>query len=234
MTGAVPVIAIDGPSGSGKGTIARILAQRLGWNLLDSGALYRGLALLALERGVSLAQPAEVARLAAGLDIEFRAQNDETLTLLNGRRIDTQLRAESTGEAASQIAQYPQVRASLLSRQRAYARPNGLVADGRDIGTVIFPNAPFKFFLTASPQERARRRHKQLKQKGISVSLRDLATEIADRDRRDSDRKMAPLKPAEDAYHIDSSELDVEAVVTVILTELTRKGLEVPSDAWRS
>jgi len=234
MAGTVPVIAIDGPSGSGKGTIARILAQRLGWNLLDSGALYRGLALLALERGVSLAQPAEIARLANDLDIEFLSQDDETLTLLNGRRVDSELRAESTGEAASQIAQYPQVRASLLSRQRAFARPHGLVADGRDMGTVIFPETPFKFFLTATPAERARRRHKQLKQKGISVSLRDLATEIADRDRRDSERRSAPLKPAEDAYHIDSSELDVEAVIALILAELARRGLEVPAGARRS
>ncbi len=228
MGGAAPVITIDGPSGSGKGTVARILARRLGWNLLDSGALYRGLALLALERGVNLAQAREVARLADELDIEFDVSGDDTRALMAGRCVDAQLRAESTGEAASQIAQYPDVRAALLGRQRAFAAPPGLVADGRDMGTVIFPDAPYKFFLTASAQERARRRHKQLKQKGISVSLRDLATEIADRDRRDSERSTAPLRPADDAYHIDSSELDVAGVVDLILTELARAGLEAP------
>ncbi len=228
MGGAAPVITIDGPSGSGKGTVARILARRLGWNLLDSGALYRGLALLALERGVNLAQAREVARLADELDIEFDVSGDDTRALMAGRCVDAQLRAESTGEAASQIAQYPDVRTALLGRQRAFAAPPGLVADGRDMGTVIFPDAPYKFFLTASAQERARRRHKQLKQKGISVSLRDLATEIADRDRRDSERSTAPLRPADDAYHIDSSELDVAGVVDLILTELARAGLEAP------
>jgi cytidylate kinase len=228
MGSAAPVITIDGPSGSGKGTVARILARRLGWNLLDSGALYRGLALLALERGMNLAQARKVARLADELDISFDVSGDDTRALMAGRCVDAQLRAESTGEAASQIAQYPDVRTALLSRQRAFAAPPGLVADGRDMGTVIFPNAPYKFFLTASAQERARRRHKQLKQKGISVSLRDLAKEIADRDRRDSERSTAPLRPADDAYHIDSSELDIAGVVDLILTELARAGLETP------
>ena len=228
MSSDVPVITIDGPSGSGKGTIARILARRLGWNLLDSGALYRAVALLALDLGLPLTQPQAIARLANDLDIEFETSDGDTRTLLRGRCIDAELRTEATGEAASQVAQHPDVRTALLNRQRAFARPPGLVADGRDMGTVIFPGASYKFFLTASADERARRRHKQLKQKGISVSLRGLSREIADRDRRDSERSTAPLKPAEDAHQVDSSELDVDAVIALILENLAESGLEVP------
>ncbi|HMB73103.1 MAG TPA: (d)CMP kinase [Gammaproteobacteria bacterium] len=231
MADKADVITIDGPSGSGKGTIARVLARRLGWHLLDSGALYRAVALAALEADIALDQPATLAGLATSVDLRFEETGEVTHTLLNGRCVDAQLRAETTGEAASQIAQYPQVRAALLELQRGFARPPGLVADGRDMGTVIFPRARWKFFLTAAPQERAARRHKQLKEKGISVSLAALAREIAERDLRDSERSTAPLRPASDASLIDSTALDIQAVVALIVTKLEEAGLSVPSSA---
>jgi len=229
MTAAAPVITIDGPSGSGKGTIAAALARRLGWHLLDSGALYRAVALAALESDTALDDPDPLAALAAGLDLRFEDSGGQTHVLLNGRRVDAQLRAETTGEAASQVAQHPEVRTALLELQRRFAQPPGLVADGRDMGTVIFPQARWKFFLTASAEERAARRHKQLKEKGISVSLAALAKEIAERDRRDSERRTAPLRPATDARLIDSTALSIEAVVALIVSKLEESGLAVPS-----
>lgn len=224
-TGAAPVITIDGPSGAGKGTVARGLARRLRWHLLDSGALYRAVALAALQRGISLDEPVALVELAATLPLRFVERDGSTLTFIGERCVDDELRAETTGEAASQVARHPQLRAALLSRQRAFAVPPGLVADGRDMGTVVFPAAAHKFFLTASAEERARRRHKQLKQKGISVSLPALAREIADRDRRDSERSAAPLRAAEDAVHIDSTSLDAPAVMALILAKLAERGL---------
>lgn len=223
----VPVVTIDGPGGSGKGTVARLLARMLGWHLLDSGALYRAVALQAVEQGVSLDDPEGLAELATGISVRFEDSDDETRTFMGARCIDAELRTERTGEAASRVARHPEVRTALESLQRAFARFPGLIADGRDMGTVIFPAAVCKFFLTASPEERARRRHKQLKQKEISVSLPALAREIAERDRRDSQRATAPLKPAEDAWLIDSTELSVENVLAVIVEKMAASGLAI-------
>ena len=216
----MPVVTLDGPGGSGKGTVARLLARHLGWHLLDSGALYRAVALMALEAGISLDDAAALAQVAESLQVRFEDGDDETHTWLAERCVDDELRAEATGEAASQVARHPEVRAALLQRQRECAQAPGLVADGRDMGTVVFAHAPYKFFLTASPEERARRRHKQLKQKGISVRLPALAREIADRDQRDSERSAAPLRAADDACRIDSTDLSPEEVVRIILTRL--------------
>ncbi len=214
----VPVLAIDGPSGSGKGTVARIVATRLGWHLLDSGALYRLVALAGLARGLAPDDEPGHAALAAQLDARFEV--DEAggeRVLLDGREVTGELRTESTGAEASRVAAMPAVRTALLGRQRDFARPPGLVADGRDMGTVVFPAAPAKVFLTASPEERASRRYKQLKEKGLTVNLADLSQEIIERDRRDSSRPVAPLRPAEDAVVIDSTGLSVSQVVDRVL-----------------
>lgn len=227
MAVTAPVITVDGPSGSGKGTVARALARQLGWHLLDSGALYRAVALLALERGLPLDEPEALAELAAELPLRFEDGESEVHTYLGDRCVDAELRTETTGEAASQVARHPEVRAALLLLQRRFAQPPGLVADGRDMGTVVFDQAPFKFFLTATADQRARRRHKQLKQKGISVSLAALSREIADRDQRDTERSTAPLRPAEDAYCIDSTLLSAAEVLAVILAKLAEGGLAV-------
>ena len=229
MAQPVPVITIDGPSGSGKGTVARLLASRLGWHLLDSGALYRALALAAIDAQVSFDDAEALAELAVALDLHFEDGAEQTRVTLGGRNVDAQLREESTGEAASQVARHPAVRTALHERQAAFARPPGLVADGRDMGTVIFPAAPYKFFLTASAQARAQRRHKQLNDKGNSVSLAALAREIGERDRRDSERSTAPLKPAADAVIIDSTALDIDAVMAKLVAELEAAGLSVPA-----
>ena len=213
-----PVLTIDGPSGSGKGTISRALAQRLGWHLLDSGALYRLVALA----GISAAAPADDAgrhaELARGMQVEFSVGADgEECIRLDGRDVTSELRSEEAGQGASRVATWPAVRSALLARQRAFARPPGLVADGRDMGTVVFPRAALKIFLTATPEERALRRHKQLKNKGSDVSLPALSREIAERDLRDQTREVAPLKAAPDACVIDSTGLSVEAVVGRVL-----------------
>lgn len=225
---AVTVIAIDGPSGSGKGTVASLLARRLGFHYLDSGALYRALALLALERGSELGDAAALVDLAAEFEIEFvpdpRAE-EPARVLLNGRNVNDALRSEATGDAASRIASLPAVRTALLARQRAFARPPGLVADGRDMGTVVFADAQFKFFITASPEARAARRYKQLKQKGIGVSLRGLAREVAERDRRDTQRSVAPLRPAEDARIIDSTNMSAADVLANLWSYLEEQGI---------
>jgi cytidylate kinase len=219
------VIAIDGPSGSGKGTVARALAQRLGWHLLDSGALYRVVGLLAERRGVSPADPDRLASIAGDLGIQFAADPADPRIWVEGEEISQALRTERCGELASKVAQLVPVREALLATQRALARPPGLVADGRDMGTVVFPDAVLKVYLTASPEERASRRYKQLKEKGISVSLPGLSREIEERDRRDAERTAAPLKLAEDAYLIDSTALTVEEVVERILTRLRERDL---------
>lgn len=209
-----PVIAIDGPSGSGKGTVARILAERLGWHLLDSGALYRLTALAGAARGFDPADEAAHAGVATSLDVRFEVneQGGERV-LLDGRDVSLELRAETTGNRASVVAAMPSVRAALLGRQRAFAVAPGLVADGRDMGTVVFPTAGLKVFLTASAEERARRRYNQLKEKGLAANLAGLSQEILERDRRDSARSVAPLRPATDAVVIDSTGLTVDAVV---------------------
>jgi len=219
----VPVLAIDGPSGSGKGTISRIVAQRLGWRLLDSGALYRLVALAGLQRGLDAQDVPGHAALAEVMDVVFGADaaGDEQV-LLSGRDVSREIRQEEVGQGASRVAAWPPVRAALLERQRRFAAAPGLVADGRDMGTVVFPQARLKIYLTATPDERAGRRHKQLKDKGSAVSLAALSREIAERDLRDSTRAVAPLRPAGDALILDSTGLPVAAVVERVL-ELGRQ-----------
>jgi cytidylate kinase len=214
----MPIVTIDGPSGSGKGTISRAVARHVGWHLLDSGALYRLVALAGAAAGVPpLDEPAH-ASLASRMDAVFAVAPDgsERVTL-EGRDVSAAIRSEEAGQGASRVAAWPSVRAALLGRQRAFATPPGLVADGRDMGTVVFPWAELKIFLTATPQERALRRHKQLKDKGSDVSLPALSREIAERDLRDQTREVAPLKAAPDACLIDSTGLSVEAVVQRVL-----------------
>jgi cytidylate kinase len=213
-----PVVTIDGPSGSGKGTISRAIARHVGWHLLDSGALYRLVAVAGALAGAAQDDAAAHAGLAARMAVDFGAGADEEeRILLDGRDVTAQVRSEEAGQGASRVAAWPQVRQALLARQRAFARPPGLIADGRDMGTVIFPGADLKIFLTASTQERALRRHKQLKDKGSDVSLPALSREIAERDRRDETREVAPLKAAPDACVIDSTALTVDEVVGRVL-----------------
>jgi cytidylate kinase len=221
----VPIVTIDGPSGAGKGTVARALAERLGWHLLDSGALYRLVGLAAMRAGIDLGDGGGLARLAATLNAEFSQNLGNPQVWLDGEDVSWPLRTEDCGEWASQVARQPPVREALLARQRAWASPPGLVADGRDMGTVVFPQAPLKLFLTASSEERAARRHKQLKEKGIGVSLRDLSRDIAARDRRDAERTVAPLRAAEDALVIDSTRMSVAEVVECALVRLRELGL---------
>ena len=214
----VTVIAIDGPSGSGKGTVARRVADALGFHLLDSGALYRLTALAAERAGVDSADEPGLAEIARQLDVRFDSDEDgDERIWLQGDDVTVDVRRESTGEKASIVAAMQPVRDALLERQRGFCRPPGLVADGRDMGTQVFPSAPLKIFLTASAEERARRRHKQLKDKGVDVSLAALSRDIEDRDRRDSERKIAPLRPAEGARILDSSGQSIEAVTQTVL-----------------
>jgi len=209
-----PVIAVDGPSGVGKGTVARAVARRLGWHFLDSGSLYRILALAARKAGISDRDEAAVAALAPKLDIKFNLQDDENESIIvDGEPLAPVVRAESTGALASVIAVYPQVRAALLERQRAFRQPPGLVADGRDMGTVVFPDAPLKIFLDASADERARRRLNQLRKAGIEANIAALREEIRERDVRDRSRSVSPLKPADDAVTIDTTQLSVAQVL---------------------
>ena len=218
MTKMPPVIAIDGPSGSGKGTIARHVAAALGWHLLDSGALYRLLALAAVRRGIGLHDADALSQLARTLDVRFEADEaGEELVWLDGEPVQHELRTEETGRGASQVAALQPVRDALLALQRSFQKPPGLVADGRDMGTHVFPGAALKVYLTASAEERARRRYKQLKDKGIDVSLAALSRDIEDRDRRDSERSVAPLRPAEDARILDSSGQSIAAVTDTVL-----------------
>lgn len=216
--GESPIVTIDGPSGSGKGTISRAVAKRVGWHLLDSGALYRLVAVAGEKHGLASDEVAGHARLAKGMDVDFRIQsNGGELICLEGGDVTADVRSERASQGASRVAAWPQVRAALLDRQHAFAESPGLVADGRDMGTVVFPGANLKIYLTASAEERAQRRYKQLKDKGSDVSLAALSREIAERDLRDSTRAASPLKPAPDALVIDSTGLTIEQVVERVL-----------------
>lgn len=214
----VPVLTIDGPSGSGKGTISRLVAQRLGWHYLDSGALYRAIGVAAERAGLDLNDTAALARLTAQTRIEFRIDGEsEPQVLVDGADVTAQLRTETAGTTASAVAAIAEVRARLLERQRAFRQAPGLVADGRDMGTVVFPEAAFKVFLTASAQERALRRHNQLKDKGLEVTIDSLLRDIQARDARDAERPVAPLKPAPDAVWLDTTGLSIDTVVARVL-----------------
>lgn len=216
----VPVIAIDGPSGTGKGTICSYLATKLKWHLLDSGALYRVVALAASQQAVALDDEPVLASLAASLDLKFENTNTGGAigVILDANDVSQAIRTETCGNAASLVAALPAVREALLHRQREFRQAPGLIADGRDMGTIVFPDAELKVFLTASAGERALRRYKQLIEKGINVNLRDLSADIAERDRRDKERAVSPLKPAGDAVTIDTTGSDVIAVNSQILT----------------
>lgn len=219
-----PVLAIDGPSGSGKGTISLKVAERLGWHLLDSGALYRLVALAAERHGVALDAAEALAALAAGLDAVFGTDDaGQERVLLEGEDVTRELRAETSGDRASRVAAIPAVRAALVNRQRGFRQWPGLVADGRDMGSIIFPDAQAKVFLTASPEERARRRYKQLIEKGIDANLDRLSAEIAERDRRDAAREVAPLRPAPDARLIDTTGIGIPAVVEQVVAYLHQR-----------
>jgi len=218
------VITVDGASGTGKGTVSQLLAKRLKWKFLDSGALYRVLALAAQKHSVALDNEDALEVLAEHLDVQFIAQeSNHPQIILEGENVTDTIRTEKIGNSASIVAALPAVRASLLSRQRAFRDLPGLVADGRDMGTVVFPDAELKIFLIASPEERALRRYNQLKHRGISVTLNDLIEELRERDKRDQERIVAPLKPAEDAICIDTDRVSVEQVVERILFEIERK-----------
>src|SRR5690554_7885429 len=209
-----PVITLDGPGGAGKGTLTQLLANHLSWRLLDSGALYRLTALGALKQGVSLDSVPDLVWVASQLDVEFRPSSvgEPPRVFLAGEDVTAELRTEETGRHASSIATIPEVRAALLQRQRDFRQPPGLIADGRDMGTVVFPDAPCKIFLTASVEERARRRYNQLNQQGLGGNLSALLKDIAERDRRDSSRSVAPLRPAEDATILDTTGIAVDEV----------------------
>lgn len=213
----IPILTIDGTSGVGKGTAAAKIAQTLGWNLLDSGAIYRSLAVAAFQENIELNQEVMLSKLAENLELRFEARDGEVKVFLNNQEITKNIRSEEAGNTASKIAVFQLVRAALLARQRAFAQPRGLVADGRDMGTVVFPEAWLKIFLTASIEERAKRRYKQLKKKGIDTPLSDLITALNERDVRDRSRAVAPLQPASDAIIIDTSHLSVDEVINQIM-----------------
>ena len=216
----IPVVTIDGPSGVGKGTVSLRVAKQLGWHTLDSGAMYRVLALAALQTQVFLNNEKNLASLASHLDIQFVLLPDLSATqvILNGQEVSQELRSESIGMAASQIAVFPKVRQALLIRQRNFRQKPGLVADGRDMGTIVFPDAPLKFFLTASIEERAQRRYKQLREQGLNANLSNLLVEIEERDKRDRTRALAPLIAAAEALTLDTTEIPIESVVARILS----------------
>ncbi|HIF9079645.1 TPA: (d)CMP kinase [Photobacterium damselae] len=217
MSTHAPVITVDGPSGAGKGTLCMLLAEKLGWNLLDSGAIYRVLALAAIHHDVDLESEDALVPLAANLDVQFVAEGELVKVVLEGEDVSNTLRTEKVGNTASKVAALPRVREALLRRQRAFSEAPGLVADGRDMGTVVFPSAEVKIFLDASAEERANRRMNQLQKKGLDVNFDSLLSEIQERDYRDRNRAVAPLRPAEDALTIDSTELTIEEVLAQVV-----------------
>ena len=218
-----PVITIDGPSGAGKGTVCQRLAEKLGWPLLDSGAIYRVLALAALHHEVALDNEEALVALASHLDVSFVAGSDGVRIVLEGEEVSAAIRTEQSGNAASKIAAFSRVREALLRRQRAFRSAPGLIADGRDMGTVVFPDAEAKIFLDASAEERANRRLKQLQEKGFDVNFDRLLIEIQERDERDRNRPVAPLRPADDALILDSTSMAIDAVVDAILQHVSSK-----------
>jgi len=217
------VITIDGPSGAGKGTVSAMLAARLGWHFLDSGAIYRVLAVASVHHQIDAQDELGLVPLASGLDVNFDIQDGQTRIILEGEDVSDSIRTEEVGALASQVASLPRVREALLRRQRAFREAPGLVADGRDMGTVVFPSAEAKIFLTASAEERARRRYKQLKDKGRDVSIDRLLTDIKARDERDMNRSVAPLKAAEDALVLDSTQMTVEQVLDTVVEFVEKK-----------
>ncbi|WP_279142354.1 (d)CMP kinase [Photobacterium phosphoreum] len=223
MSTHAPVITVDGPSGAGKGTLCMLLAEKLGWNLLDSGAIYRVLALAALHHGVDTESEDALVPLAAHLDVQFVAEGELVRVILEGEDVSDILRTEKVGNAASKVAALPRVREALLRRQRAFNEQPGLVADGRDMGTVVFTSAEVKIFLDASAEERATRRMNQLQKKGLDVSFTSLLSEIQERDYRDRNRAVAPLRPADDALVLDSTEMSIEQVLEKVLAYVDAK-----------
>jgi cytidylate kinase len=218
-----PVITIDGPSGTGKGTVGLLLAHKLGWHILDSGAFYRAFAHIAHEKQILPGQIDQLQRVGDQLDVQFEVKTDEIRIWVGGRDITGAIRSEEGGRFASIYAAIPEVRQALLARQRETRRPPGLVADGRDLGSVVFPDAVLKIFLTATPKVRAERRYKQLKDKGFDVNLPRLEKEIAARDYQDTHRTISPLMPARDAVEIDTSEITREQVLDEIVTLLSAR-----------
>lgn len=224
MAAGIPVVTVDGPSGVGKGTISQLLTRHFGWHFLDSGALYRLTALAARRQGVAFDDEASLARAARELPVEFRPQEAGDLQIfLSGQEVSRDIRTEQAGNDASRVAAVPAVREALLARQRAFLQPPGLVADGRDMGTTVFPDAPVKIFLTASAEVRAQRRYNQLKEKGLDANLHSLFIEIAERDERDRNRSVSPLRPADDAVVIDTSALGIEEVLAAVLAECRKR-----------
>ena len=222
----VKIITIDGPSGSGKGTISRILAEQLGFHYLDSGALYRLLGLVAVRHGIEISINADLTQLAKNMDVSFQAKADgHNIVLLEGEDVTNELRTEETGALASRVAENPRVRSALLERQHQFARLPGLVADGRDMGTKVFPEAQLKIFLTASIEERASRRYKQLLEKGENVKLRALEEQVRSRDERDMNRETSPLAAAADAVEVDSSDLTIQEAVDSVQNLAILRGL---------